>query len=137
MNDLASLYLETIRRHAADPVGYCRPIEATHRHEEHNPLCGDRIHMLLWIESGRVEDAAFEGEACAICMASASLFCSNVAGQSVSRFHALHDALLAALENESGADVIDALKPLLGVKPFPARIRCATLPWTAARKALS
>lgn len=137
MSDLAQLYRETILRHAGAPVGYGRSIEATHECEEHNPLCGDRIRILLRIADGGIEDAAFEGEACAICLASASLLCENLPGSPLTRLLALHDALLAALENDGAPDAIAALSPLLGVKPFPSRIRCATLPWSAARKALS
>jgi len=136
MSDLSALYRETIKKHAANPVGYRRQIDATHEHEEYNPLCGDRIVMRLRIARGQVEAAAFEGEACAICMASASLLCNSAAGKPVSHLERLHDRLQAALVNDQEVEGIEELLPLLGVKPFPSRIRCATLPWSAARKAL-
>jgi nitrogen fixation NifU-like protein len=136
MNDLTKLYRESIRQHAAEPVGFGRKIEATHRNEVYNPLCGDRIEVQLRIVNGEVENAAFNGEACAICMASASLLCSNTPGQPVAYLEELHDRLHAALENGAGLDGVDSLKPLLGVMPYPSRIRCATLPWSAALGAL-
>jgi nitrogen fixation NifU-like protein len=136
VSDLASLYRDTIRQHAADPVGFGRKIEATHRKEVYNPLCGDRIEMQLRIVKDDVENAAFSGEACAICMASASLLCSATPGKPVAYLEELHDRLHAALENGTGLDGADELKPLLGVRPYPSRIRCATLPWTAALGAL-
>jgi len=136
VSDLSRLYLETIRRHAADPVGYRREIGATHQHEEYNPLCGDRILVQLRISRDQVEAAAFDGEACAICMASASLLCDNVAGKPVRHFESLHDSLQTALASDEEPEGMNALRPLLGVKPFPSRIPCATLPWAAARKAL-
>jgi nitrogen fixation NifU-like protein len=80
--------------------------------------------------------ATFDGEACAICMASSSLLCETIPGKPVSHFEDLHDRLQAALDGGDDIGGIDELRPLLGVKPFPSRIRCATLPWTAARKAL-
>ena len=91
MNDIGRLYRDTIKQHAADPVGYRQEIDATHQYEEYNPLCGDRILVQLRIADKRVEAAAFDGEACAICMASASLLCDNTPGHPVSRLEDLHD----------------------------------------------
>ena len=136
MNDLNALYLEAIKQHAADPTGFRQEIDATHQFEEYNPLCGDRILVQLRITQEQVEAAAFEGEACAICMASASLLCGNIPGKSVRHLRELHERLLTALDSDHDSDGIDPLKPLLGVRFYPSRIRCATLPWTAASKAL-
>jgi NifU-like protein involved in Fe-S cluster formation len=49
----------------------------------------------------------------------------------------LHDRLTGALSGGVQSGDIEVLKPLLGVQPYPARIRCATLPWSAGIKALS
>lgn len=136
VDDLSRLYRETIRRHAASPVGYRRKIHPTHQHEEHNPLCGDRILLQLRLSAELVEAAAFDGEACAICMASASLLCEQVRGQSIDLLRRLHDQLHEALGGEELLQDLEVLKPLLGVRLYPSRIRCATLPWTAAIKAL-
>ena len=136
VEDLARLYLDAIKRHAAKPVGFRRPIEATHRHECLNPLCGDRVELMLKIAGETIEQAAFDGEACAICMASASLLCATAEGESVDRFLARRQALAAALRPDGPAPE-ERLKPLLGVRPYPSRVRCATLPWTAASRALT
>jgi nitrogen fixation NifU-like protein len=136
MNGLSSLYREAIRKHAAEPVGFRQKIDATHRHEVHNPLCGDRIEVQLRIVDGKVEAAAFDGEACAICMASASLLCGATPGHPVAYLAELNERLHAALENGGDLEGADSLKPLLGVMPYPSRIRCATLPWAAAVGAL-
>jgi nitrogen fixation NifU-like protein len=168
--NLTGLYREAIRRHAAHPVGYRVPIEATHRHEEYNPLCGDRVEVRLRVAGDAVEAAAFDGEACAICMASASLLCSLAPGRTVTGLRQLNDSLQKALDAPVGAAsaandeeprvgaasaanipesrlkpllqqhelpvIPQELHPLLGVRPYPSRIRCATLPWTAAVSAL-
>lgn len=156
---LSGLYREAIRRHAAQPVGFRQPIGATHRHEEYNPLCGDRIEVSLRLAGGTIEAAAFDGEACAICMASASLLCSLAPGRTTDGLLQLGDDLHRALNTPVGAAVgaalatnkadsqsrlkpllqplPEALQPLLGVRPYPSRIRCATLPWTAALEALA
>jgi nitrogen fixation NifU-like protein len=162
--DLASLYRTAIRRHASAPVGYRQAIAATHRHEEYNPQCGDRIELQLQVDGDRIEAAAFVGEACAICIASASLLCSLAPGRTVAALLQLGEDLQRALQSPAGetanketAGAASAatgpnhkteqprLKPLLhgdlrallGVRPYPSRIRCATLPWAAAQRALS
>jgi len=146
-DELTGLYRDAIRQHAAHPVGYRQEIQATHSHEEYNPLCGDRVHIALRIRDNTIEAAAFDGEACSICMASASLLCSLVPGQSTDNLQQLHDELQRALHSDREADpagdhehggfLPEALRPLLGVRPYPSRIKCATLPWSAARSALS
>ena len=141
MNDLSRLYRETIKQHAAEPVGFRGEIDATHENEADNPLCGDRILIQLKIRDGQVEAAAFDGEACAICTASASLLCENITGQPVEHLLQLHSQLQAALTDSAPGGSTEnseppELRPLLGVKPFPSRIRCALLPWIAAKNAL-
>ena len=132
---LSGLYLDAVKRHAADPVGFREEIEATHQHEEFNPLCGDRILLQLRIVSGRIDAAAFDGEACAICRASASLLCEQAPGCSVDDLVKQQQELSELLESGAGTPGIDALTPLLGVRPYPSRIQCATLPWKAAARA--
>ncbi|MGD8356730.1 MAG: iron-sulfur cluster assembly scaffold protein [Lysobacterales bacterium] len=139
---LVRLYQEAIRRHAAEPTGFRQAIEPTHRHEAWNPQCGDRVEILLRLSGETIEAAAFEGEACAICLASASILCGIAPGQPAVRLQQLHDALSDALRAEETTDGDDLrlqpeLRPLLGVRPYPSRIRCATLPWIAASNALT
>jgi nitrogen fixation NifU-like protein len=136
VKELQALYREAIRRHAAQPVGFRKPIETTHSHECSNPLCGDRIAMSLKLSSGMIEDIAFDGEACTICMASASLLCEQAAGQPADRLRVLHDSLRSALHDQAPLAEDDPRAPLLGVRPYPSRIRCAMLPWEAAVKAV-
>jgi nitrogen fixation NifU-like protein len=156
--DLVRLYREVIKAHAADPVGYRRIIDATHRHEAYNPLCGDRVEIAMRVRRDCIEAAAFDGEACAICMASASLLCSLAPGRSTSDLRELSEGLNHALGGGTDLNRKDSrmnsvlrddpsrdmppkipedLHPLLGVRPYPSRIRCATLPWDAAVNALA
>lgn len=137
MSDLQALYRETIRRHAAEPAGYREAIAATHTHECANPLCGDRVEIRMKLAGGRIEQIAFDGEACAICMASASLLCEHAAGQPVDQLQALREVLHAALHEQAPMDGEAPLAPLLGVRPYPSRIRCAMLPWEAAVRAIA
>ena len=137
MNDLKNLYRDTIRRHAAEPVGFRKAIAATHRFEGHNPQCGDRIEVALQVEQGRIHEAAFDGEACAICMASASLMCEQIVNKKLGQFQSMAEMLRASMKSRGEPGDIGALSPLLGVRPYPSRIQCATLPWSTATHALA
>lgn len=136
MNDLDALYQDTIRRHAAQPVGFGEHIRETHRHELFNAQCGDRVEIRLRLAGDRVEAAAFDGEGCAICMASASLLCAHLPGRTRAQARKLHDDLLALLSGDGASDAAGPLASLAGVRPYPSRVRCATLPWRAAQFAL-
>lgn len=137
MNALNALYRDTIRRHAANPTGYRRGIEATHSCEGHNPQCGDRVEIFLKLADGMIEDIAFDGEACTICMASASLLCENLAGQTVAIVDVMARSLETRLKGPDQAGDDGPLAPLQGVRPYPSRIQCATLPWETAQRALA
>jgi len=133
---LAEFYRETILRHSVNPVGYQLSIDATHQNEQYNPLCGDRVNVRFHIKGEDIEAAAFDGEACAICMASASLLCAQVAGKKRHFVRSTHDWLQRALAGEVVAAGPKDLQALLGVRRYPSRIKCAMLPWIAALKAL-
>jgi nitrogen fixation NifU-like protein len=130
------LYSEALRRHAAEPVGYRTPIDATHEHEAFNPLCGDRIRLQLRLQDGTIAEAAFEGEACAVCLASASLLCATVPGRTAAEFTDWRQRLEQALHGNADAPGLASLEPLLGVRAFPSRVQCALLPWDAGQTAL-
>ncbi len=137
VDELTTLYRETIVRHAVAPVGFEAPVNATHQHEIYNPLCGDRIEMLIELEGDIINAIAFRGEACAICLASASLLCGNQAPGPVTELKAAHAWLEGQLLGGADHPQIEALRPLLGVRAFPSRVKCALLPWEAAREALA
>jgi nitrogen fixation protein NifU and related proteins len=91
-------------------------------HEDVNPLCGDRLRIELRLGADRdVETVRFQGDACAIAMASADLLAEMVEGRSVS------DAL--RLER-------DALIVALGAPIRASRLPCVSLPLAVLRGAL-
>lgn len=138
MNDVeevARLYREVILANARRPVGFGRAIGTTHRAARDNPLCGDDIEIRLRIRGDTIQDAAFDGEACAICMASASLLCQHLPGLAVPEIGATLAAFRNSLASVDAGDCPGFLRPMLGVRDYPARIDCATLPWLAAEEA--
>ena len=136
MSELGHLYRDSLRRHASEPCGFGREIRATHRHEAYNPFCGDRIEIRLRLAGDLIEATAFDGEACTICLASASMLCASAAGLTQHELAGLERALVDALKPDSPSDPPGELAALAGVRAYPSRVQCATLPWTAALKAL-
>jgi nitrogen fixation NifU-like protein len=91
--------------------------------EDVNPLCGDRVRMMLTVGAdGRVEKAGFVGDSCAICTASADVVADLVVGRS--------RADAAALD---AADVLNVLQSEIR----PTRMRCVTLPVSVLGQALN
>jgi nitrogen fixation NifU-like protein len=134
---LANLYRDAVIEHAVDPVGYRQVIAVTHRHELYNPLCGDKVEMQFQLVDEKIAAAAFDGEACAICMASASMLCEAAPGKTTGEIHRQHELLVKALKDKQIKPGLDSLQALLAVRRYPARVRCALLPWEAAVKAIS
>ena len=133
---LANLYRDAVIEHAVVPVGYRQQIAVTHRHELYNPLCGDRVEIQFQVVQDKILAAAFDGEACAICTASASMLCAAAPLKTTGDIRRQHELLVAALKDKQSKPGLESLQALLAVRRYPARVRCALLPWEAAIKAL-
>ena len=139
--DLRELYEEVILDHNRNPRNFGRrPEPCSHSAEGHNPLCGDEVTISLQVEDGVVKDAAFAGEGCAISTASASLLTEAVKGHSeaevVEMFDRVH-ALVTDSTVEPDLATLGKLAVLAGVRDFPMRVKCASLPWHTLQAALS
>jgi nitrogen fixation NifU-like protein len=137
--DLRELYQEVILDHFKHPRNRGRLAEP-HRHGQgHNPLCGDEVRIDLHTLDGRVVDVRFDGQGCAISTASASLMTEAVLGKTLEEAEALvaafQDMVTEVGEGTPHPELGD-LEVLAGVREYPVRIKCATLPWHALRAAL-
>jgi len=130
--DLDGLYRDVILDHNRHPRRY-RAIADGTIGEGHNPLCGDRLTVYVRIEDGVIADASFQGFGCAIARASASLMAEHVVGKTVDDAESLFQRVQANIQRAPAApiDDIGPLSALAGVRMFPARVKCATLPWQA------
>jgi nitrogen fixation NifU-like protein len=115
------LYRDYILEHYRRPHNFGVIDDPSASHEGANPLCGDRITMMLGVRDGVVERVGFTGRGCAISQASASLLTDEIKGKPV--------ADVAALR---GDDVLD----LLGIDISPARLKCAMLSLDTLQQAL-
>lgn len=137
--DLADLYRDVIVDHNRSPRNFGVLAGAAHKAEGFNPLCGDTLTVYLDLDGERIREARFEGQGCAISVASASLMTEQLKGLSQTEarelFSNIHTMLTA---DEAPADIagLGKLAALQGVRAFPSRVKCASLCWHTAMAAL-
>ena len=142
---MEDLYQEIILDHYRNPQGrgLREPFEAEVHHV--NPTCGDEIDLRLHLESvagvPTVADISYEGQGCSISQASASVMYDSLVGlsvddalESLGRFqHMLQSRGQESGDEETMGDAV----AFAGVAKYPARVKCALLPWMAWKDALS
>lgn len=136
---LTDLYREVILDHNRSPrnFGHLEPFDA--EAHGHNPLCGDRLHVTLRLSDDRLTDVRFEGQGCAISVASASLMTEAVKGRERADIARLYRQVHALLKGETQGEAAELgkLMALAGVAEFPARVKCASLCWHTLDAALA
>ena len=116
------LYRDEILEHYRNPHNFGILESPTTAKEGANPLCGDRITLMLGInDSGTIEDVAFTGRGCAISQASASMLTDEIKGKP-----------LTEIANLGKQDVLENL----GIEISPARMKCAMLSLETLREAV-
>ena len=135
--DIKQLYQEIILDHGKNPrnKNICKDFnkDAT----GHNPLCGDKVHIFLKLNNEKkLEDISFEGEGCAISMASASIMTEIIKGKQFNIAKKIQEDFLNMIKEGSKLNMNSltdtenmTMMSLSGVKRFPMRVKCATLAW--------
>ena len=142
--NLKELYQEIILDHGKNPRNLRKTDNFNKDAKGHNPSCGDKVHVYLKLdESKKVEDISFEGQGCAISMASASIMTSMVKGKEEHEVKEIvNDFLEMIKEKETlntkllSEDEKTKLMCLSGVKQYPMRVKCATLSWHTLTSAI-
>jgi len=140
MSELRELYQEVILDHSKAPRNFRTPDEITHEADGRNPLCGDTFTVFVDVKDGRIKDIGFQGHGCAISTASASMMTESVRGKSRAEAEALfarfHDLITGESKAPAGGPALGKLEVFSGVREYPVRIKCATLPWHTLKAAL-
>ncbi|MEN0062595.1 MAG: Fe-S cluster assembly sulfur transfer protein SufU [Myxococcota bacterium] len=136
MTDPRKLYPKEILEHSKDPHHQGKLADATHAHRLSNPLCGDRVTIAVRVVDDQIVEAAFEARGCALCVASASMLTDWVKGRTPSEVELIQASVCQAVDPE-GPDVEAPVQVWTALRAFPARKRCATLPWEALAAALA
>ena len=142
--DLKQLYQDIILEHGKSPrnLGKCEGY--SHEAKGYNPLCGDKVHVYLKLDNEKkVEGLTFEGDGCAISLASASIMTELVKGKSLEAAKKIVFDFLDMIKNtqeikseELDEDQKTTIMSLSGVKQYPMRVKCATLAWHTLNSAM-
>ena len=135
--NLKELYQEIILDHGKNPRNLRKTENFNKEATGYNPLCGDKVHVYLKLnENKKVEDISFEGNGCAISMASASIMTEIVRGRKENEVKDIIEDFLYMIKEKpelSSKNLKDDEKTKLmclsGVKQYPMRVKCATLSW--------
>tara|TARA_Y100001970_G_C14138407_1_gene805712 strand:+ start:464 stop:916 length:453 start_codon:yes stop_codon:yes gene_type:complete len=141
MNDFQDLYQEIVMDHNRRPRNFGKLEDATSFANGFNPLCGDEINVYLKLVGDEIADIAFDGDSCAISKSSASMLTDGVKGKKISDAIQIFESFREMITRKPGehfsSDILGELEILSGVSQFPARIKCATLPWHTFHTALT
>tara|TARA_B100002052_G_scaffold280717_1_gene289101 strand:- start:1195 stop:1668 length:474 start_codon:yes stop_codon:yes gene_type:complete len=142
--NLKELYQEIILDHGKNPRNLRKTDNFNKDARGHNPLCGDKVHIYLKLnENKKVEDISFEGQGCAISMASASIMTGLVKGKEENEVKEIVKDFLEMIKEKENLetkllekDEKTKLMCLSGVKQYPMRVKCATLSWHTLTSAI-
>jgi len=136
--DLNRLYQDLIMEHYRAPSNFGPLENPDFEAEGYNPLCGDRVKLMVKMVSGKVSACHFTGEGCSICMASASMMTEEFEERTIDEVRTLISTFRNVMKGEAPPSEIEGdLESLIGVKEFPVRIKCVLLPWTTMNEALN
>ena len=142
--ELKELYQEIILDHGKNPRNKGKCADYSHDAKAHNPLCGDKVHIYLKLDKEKkIVDLSFEGEGCAISLASASILTDTLKGKELSFTKKVSEDFLNMVKsktkitlNSLTEDQITTITSLSGVQEFPMRVKCATMAWHTLLSAL-
>jgi nitrogen fixation NifU-like protein len=133
---LDALYQEIILDHYKHPHG--RGLREPYDGEAHhvNPTCGDEITVRV---ASDFSEISYDGLGCSISQASASVLHELLQGKAAPQIAGIHEAFVALMQGrgqvEPDEDVLGDAVAFAGVAKFPARVKCALLPWMAFKDA--
>lgn len=144
---LEELYREVILDHYRNPRNRT-PLENPEISAEGvNPLCGDEVTVELRFDGDAVSAVSVRGHGCSISQSSGSMMSEAIRGlhrnevvDLAGRFQAMltgDEDDQVVLDPENPGKILGDLEALQGVRRYPVRIKCASLPWTTLTQALN
>jgi nitrogen fixation NifU-like protein len=138
--DFDELYQEIILDHYKHPRNKCDLSHIPDSHLHENPTCGDSIKLEVSMQDSAIDQLSFDGNGCAISMASASMMSELLSGKTEPEVKALIDMFIKVMQGENSKEALSEWGDLIclaGVAQFPVRVKCATLAWHALQAQLA
>lgn len=136
--NVEALYQEIILDHYKNPRGVATVEDPAGESHQVNPTCGDEVTVQVRLDDGLLL-VAHAGQGCSISQASASVMSELVDGHSPQEAETIRLAFVELMHSrgsvEPDEDVLGDAVAFVGVARYPARIKCALLPWMALQDA--
>ena len=137
--DLNTLYRTVIMDNYKNPKNKgLKQTDDYHFVHLNNPSCGDEMNVEVKIEDGIIKDVRQDGHGCSISMSSASVMSDVLIGKTVEEARKIildFYGIVTGVDPEGGDELGEAIA-YMGVRQFPARVKCATLAWKAIERAI-
>ncbi|MBU6448331.1 MAG: SUF system NifU family Fe-S cluster assembly protein [Rhodospirillales bacterium] len=127
-----ALYQSIVLERARHPHFAGRPAVFNAEGQSENRMCGDKISVFL-----NGTHLRHEAQGCAILAASAELMCEAAISKSADEIAILSDKFERLVQTGEQNPELGDLNALAGIAQYPSRVRCATLPWSALRDAIT
>ena len=135
-DDLTELYHQLLLDHNKSPRNFRVLPDANRIAQGTNPICGDNYTLYARMDGDVVQELTFQGSGCAISKASASLLTENLKGKTRAEVKAMFDKVRDLITTGHSDGDLGKVASLSGVHKFPARVKCALLPWHAVAAAV-
>ncbi len=137
MSEGLDLYQEAIKQMAAAAHGHGQLTSPEGEAKLNNPLCGDRVHIQVALQGGRIAGLAHQTKGCLLCRAAASLLGARAIGLDGAAVGDITQALEAILGEQAPAPERWPELAMFGpAHAYPSRHKCALLPFYALQAAL-
>lgn len=139
LDNLRDLYQQVILERYKKPRNRGKTNPVDRYQKGHNPSCGDTIELTLKLDDtgDHIAEVKFEGEGCAIAMASADLMADALRGRSTAEALEMVQRFQAMMRGEDEfPQEFRKLNVMQGVAQFPVRIKCANLSWHTLKAAI-
>lgn len=132
----SNLKREIILEHYEHPKNKGLIDDSSFLHSDvNNESCIDEVHVMVKIEDGKIVDAYFDGEACAICTSSSSIMLDTIIGKTIEEVENIYHHFENMIEEkEYDQDLLEQAIVYDDVYKQPSRKKCALLPWWALEK---
>jgi len=118
---METVYKDKLIKNYRYPKNYFVLENYTHRAKILNSNCGDEIEIFLKIKDEKIEEIAFQGMGCAICIGSASILTEEIKGKSIKELKKYNEKYILKI---------------IGLNSDSPRARCATIVIKCLRESL-
>lgn len=129
---------EILTEHGYHPIGKKMPVNPQAQGHEVNPYCGDELTVYLDLNPAGEYQFIYQGQGCAVCMASASILSSTVQAPNQQELHERYSQALAFIHKQSHGQLpeYEDWEALSWFYSNPRRLACVDVAWKAAAQAL-